>query len=424
MKRRKLLQNLGMGVASLPLLSFENREELKFSEWKDEFTINRFDDEKFWKKFAKTYYQVSDDFTNLENGYFGVQPIPVQKAFMKNIARVNEYSSQYMRTDYNNDYKKIVHGLAEFSSLDEKELLITRNATEAMNIIIQGLDFIKGDEVILHKQDYYSMIEAFQMLEKQKGIKVNFIRIPLIPENDEQIIDAYRNAVTPQTKCILVTHLIHLTGQIMPVKKIADTFRPQGIEIIVDAAHSFAQMDFKLKDLGADFVGVNLHKWFSNPLGVGMLYVDKDRVKDLKPLFGDSRKSVDDITKLGHFGTLATPTVMTIPTARAFNDMITLPVKEKRLRYLQNYWTKQAKNIERVSVTTPTAPDRSCALASFKIEGLGAEETVKKLYKEFKVFTVIRQLEDEQVVRVTPNLYNITKDLDKLLEGLEQLVNY
>ncbi len=421
MKRRKLLQNLGMGLVGLPLLSFDFPRDTEFPEWEEEFSVNNFDDEKFWRRFAKAQYQVSDDFTNLENGYFGVQPITVQKAYVKNIKRVNEYSSQYMRTDYNSDYKSIVRELAEFSSLDEQEILITRNATEAMNIIIQGLDLKAGDEVILHKQDYYSMIEAFQMLEKKTGIKVNFIRIPLIPESDEQIIEAYRSAVTPRTKCILVTHLIHLTGQIMPVKKIAEVFRPMGIEIIVDAAHSFAQMDFKLADLGVDFVGVNLHKWFSNPLGVGMLYVNKNRIKDLKPLFGDRRKSVDDIRKLGHFGTLATPTVMTIPAARAFNEMITLPVKEKRLRYLQNYWTSRAKKIERVSVTTPTEPARSCALASFKIEGQEANETVKMLYDKCKVFTVIRQLEDEQVVRVTPNLYNTVRDLDKLLEGLENL---
>lgn len=421
MKRRKVLQNLGLGVASLPLFSFRNSSFDKPETWEGEFIPDKFDDEKFWKKFSKSHYNVADDFINLENGYFGVQPISVQKAYLNNIEKVNKYSSRYMRTDYSSDYQQIVRQLAEFSRVDEEEILITRNATEAMNIIIQGLELQRGDEVILHKQDYYSMIETFQMLEKQIGIKIRYIRIPLIPENDEQIIEAYREAVSSRTKCILVTHLIHLTGQIMPVKKIADNFRPEGIEIIVDAAHSFAQMDYSLRDLGVDFIGVNLHKWFSNPLGAGMLYVKKDRVKDLKPLFGDSRKSVDDIRKLGHFGTLATPTIMTIPEAKAFNEMVTIPVKEKRLRYLQNYWATKAEKIDRVSVTTPLEPARSCALASFKIDGISAKETVKNLFDQFKVFTVIRQLEDEQVVRVTPNLYNSTKDLDRLLEGLEEL---
>ncbi|MEL7146275.1 MAG: aminotransferase class V-fold PLP-dependent enzyme, partial [Bacteroidota bacterium] len=177
----------------------------------------------------------------------------------------------------------------------------------------------------------------------------------------------------------------------------------------------------KLPDLGVDFVGVNLHKWFSNPLGAGMLYVKSSRIKDLRPMFGDSRKKPDDIKKLGHFGTLATPILMTIPIAQQYNEMITLRSKEGRLRYLQNYWTSRAMKMERVQITTPTANNRSCALASFKIEGQDAKETVRLLHERFKVFTVIRYLEEDQVVRVTPNLYNNVGHMDRLLEGLEYL---
>lgn len=427
MDRRKLLKGLSLGMASLPFVNLnalsheKNIEDL--NNWsKDftskEFTTDKYKDERFWKKFAKQFYKVSDEFINLENGYFGVQSIPVQQAYVKNIERVNAESSRYMRTEFSDDQKKIITNLTRFSGANEGEILITRNATEAMNIIIQGLDLKKGDEVILHKQDYYSMIEAFQMLEKQIGIVVKFIRIPLIPESDQQIIDLYQAAVTSQTKCILATHLIHLTGQIMPIKKMAEVFKSQGIDVIVDAAHSFAQLDYKLPDLGVDFIGVNLHKWFGNPLGIGMLYVKKERIKDLKPLFGDSKKSMDDIKRLGHFGTPSTPTVMTIAAAQAFNEMVTLPLKEKRLRYLQNYWTSAAKSINKVQVTTPTEAARSCALASFKIEGMDTKEVIGKLHEQFKVFTVIRFLEDDEIVRVTPNLYNNTKDLDILLEGL------
>ena len=215
--------------------------------------------------------------------------------------------------------------------------------------------------------------------------------------------------------------MIHLTGQIMPVRKLADRFKPKGIEIIVDAAHSFAQIDFKLKDLGADFVGVNLHKWFGNPLGAGLLFVNKDRIKDLKPLFGDSVDDENNIRKLGHFGTLSVPTLLTIPNALAFNQTVTIPTKEKRLRYLQNYWTSQAKDIPGVIVTTPTDPGRSCAIASFKIEGRETEEVISKLYENTRVFAVIRYLEDDEVVRVTPGLYNLTDELDALLDGIKSI---
>lgn len=420
MDRRKVLKGLGLGIASLPFMSAQASRP-GISDYQTAFDQDHTQDEKFWKKFRKDFYDVPKDFINLENGYFGVQPLPVYRSYLKNIERVNVNSSRYLRTKYGTEIKSIIEDLSEFAGIESKEALITRNATEALNIAILGLDWKEGDEVILSGQDYFSMIEAFEMLEKQKGIKIKRIKIPLIPESDDEILQCYEQAVTPKTKGILVTHMIHLTGQIMPVRKIADRFKPKGVEIIVDAAHSFAQIDFKLKDLGADFVGVNLHKWFGNPLGAGLLYVNKNRVKDLKPLFGDNGDDENDILKLGHFGTLSVPTLLTIPDALAFNKTVTIPTKEKRLRHLQNYWTSQAKDIPGVIVTTPTDPVRSCAIASFKIEGMETKEVISKLYEKTKVFTVIRYLEDDEVARVTPSLYNLKEELDTLLEGIKSI---
>ncbi len=421
MDRRNLLKRVGITVLGLPFTHSSLFANNTRDGWDEAFSEERFSDEAFWKKFKKQYYDISKDFINLENGYFGVQSIPVQKAYFQHIKMINEYSSQYLRGNYPKDFQRIIELLAQFSKVEKEELLITRNATESMNIIIQGLDLKKGDEVILNKQDYFSMIEAFEMLEKKIGINIKVIRIPLLPKSDEEIIQRYEEAVTPKTKCILTTHMIHLTGQIIPIKKIVDRFKPKGINVIVDAAHSFAQIEFGLKDLGADFVGVNLHKWFGNPLGAGLLYVKRSRIKDLKPLFGDSGKDVDDIRKLGHFGTLSVPTILTITEAKAFNDMVTMPLKEKRLRYLQNYWTNEAGNIDRVKVTTPRDPNRSCAIASFAIDGVNTTDVVKGLYEKQNVFTVIRHLENQDIVRVTPTLYNNTKELDVLLEGIAEL---
>ncbi|MEQ9402400.1 MAG: aminotransferase class V-fold PLP-dependent enzyme [Cyclobacteriaceae bacterium] len=418
MNRRNLIRTLGMSAAGLPLLSMELNAGPLLTDWQGSFSDDKVTDENYWKRFRKEYYNVSKDFINLENGYFGVQPIPVHKAYVKNIEKLNQYSSKYLRTEYGKDFRSIVTGLEQFSKVEEGELLITRNATEAMNLIIQGLDLKEGDEVILHKQDYPSMIETFEMLEKTEGIKIKVIRIPLIPKSDKEIVKLYEEAVTDRTRCILTTHMIHLTGQIMPIKAIDDAFRPLGIDVIVDAAHSYTQLDFGLKDLGADFIGVNLHKWFGNPLGAGLLYVKKDRIKDLKPMFGDSSKEVDDINKLGHFGTLSAPTILTIPVAQKFNEMVTIPLKEKRLRYLKDYWTSKAKDMDRVNITTPLDPKRSCAIASFAIDGIKTEEVIRQLNEKHNVFTVIRHLEDQDVVRVTPALYNHPEELNVLLEGI------
>ena len=417
MNRRHLLKTMGLSLATTPLLSVEGFAlDLLFAE------EGHASDEKFWKKFAKQHYNVSSDFINLENGYFGVQPNSVLKAYQANIEKVNAYSSKFMRQEfYQKNYPEIKQALADVSGVLPEELLITRNATEALNILIQGLDLKKGDEVILQHHDYHSMSETVRMLENKIGITLKFVDVPLAPKNHQEIIDIYTDAITNKTRCILVTHLTHLTGQIMPVKEISTIARSKGIDVIVDAAHSFAQIDYRFQDLNADFIGVNLHKWFGNPLGAGLMYVKKERIKDIRPLYGDSKKAIDDIDKLGHYGTPATPIVMTITEAAKFHVMVGILPKEARLRYLKEYWTQRAKNIDRVSITTPLDAQQSCALASFKVEGVTAKDVVKKLDDKFRVFTVIRKLHDDTVVRVTPNLYNSTDDLDRLLEGIEAI---
>ncbi len=415
MNRRQSLKNLGIVLSTLPFISTES---LGFH-YDDKNIKGLIEDEAYWQKFAQKNYTVSDEFINLENGYFGVQPIIVLEAYQKNVTLVNQHSSKFMRQEfYQTHYPLIKQTLATLSGASEEELLVTRNATEALNILIQGIQLNKGDEVILQRHDYHSMIETFQMLEKEKGIVLKFVDVPLVPKSCEEIIALYEAAISARTKCILLTHLTHLTGQIMPVNEISKIAKSKGIDVIVDAAHSFAQIDYKLPDLYADFIGVNLHKWFGNPLGAGLLYVRKDRIKDLKPLYGDHKKAETDINKLGHLGTPATPILMTIPAAASFNSKLTNSKKENRLRYLKNYWTSRAKKIDRVMITTPMDKEQSCALASFKMDGVHAKDIVKQLDENFNVFTVIRKLYNDTVIRVTPNLYNSTKDLDRLLEGL------
>jgi len=389
--------------------------------WQGKFSEAIVADEAFWQRFAKDFYQTSDQFINLENGYFGVQPVPVNEAYHRFIDKVNRESSLYMRTEYWKDAQATMDSLAAFGGVSKEELLVTRNATEAMNILINGFPFKAGDEVILQHHDYHSMIEAFQMLEKRKGIRLRFIDVPLVPESDEEVVKCYENAISPVTTLILLTHLTHLTGQVLPVKCISEMAQQRGVEVMVDAAHSFAHLDYKLPDLGAAMVGVNLHKWFANPLGAGLLYVRKDKIERLSPMFGDVQQPADSISKLGHFGTLASPALLTIPVAAQFNQMISVKVKQERLHYLKSYWTTRAATIKRVEVHTPQAAGSSGAIAAFSIDGLSADDTVKRLLDDHGIFTVKRKLKDREVVRVTPNLYNSTADLARLLEGLQAL---
>lgn len=424
---------LGAGMASLPVMGYAGsfagkkswpaKEGLAanddlFNKWEGRFSETIVQSKTFWESFAADFYNVAPGYINLENGYFGVQPVPVNLAYHHFIDKINRDSSYYMRREYWADWQAVMQSLSTFSGADPEELLITRNATEAMNILINGYPLKAGDEVILQHHDYHSMIEAFQMLELRKGIKLKFLDVPLVPKDDDEVVKLYESAISPVTTLILLTHLTHLTGQVLPVRKITEMAQSKGVEVMVDAAHSFAHLHYKLPDLGAGMVGVNLHKWFANPLGAGLLHVKRENIEKLSPLYGDVSKAVTDINKLGHFGTQPGATLLTLPTAARFNQMITLSVKEARLRYLKTYWANEAAKMDRVEVHTPLSAGQSCGIASFSIDGQSASETAQRLLDDYGVFTVKRILKDREVVRVTPGLYTSTTDLDRLLEGI------
>jgi selenocysteine lyase/cysteine desulfurase len=380
------------------------------------------DDETYWATIA-AQYAPSPDFINLENGYFGMQATPVFAAFQRHQAQVNAENSYFLRERFADQLEDVMQTLARFCGVQRNELLLTRNLIEGMNILLQGYPFKAGDAVICATHDYDSVVETLEMVQQRKNMDVVRIRVPLDPDSDAQIVQLYEDAITAQTKVILVTHLVHRTGQIMPVAKIAAMARRHGVDVMVDAAHSFAQIDYRLPDLDADFVAVNLHKWLGAPLGVGAVYIRQPRIADIAPLYGDTRTAVDDIHKLGHVGTVPPAPILNIVDALDFHQRIGSRNKEARLRYLSQYWLNQVRGLPGVQVLTPRDPARCCAIAVFRIRGIPSSQVAQRLMAEYKVFTVVRGIDVDggDGVRVTPHLYTRLQDLDTLVAGIRQI---
>lgn len=377
-------------------------------------------DEDFWYQVQKAYRQ-SPHFINLESGYFSPAPLEVLESQFDNIKMINEQPSFYMRRRQHKEKKAIKKQLAEFAGVSPDEIVITRNTTEALDTIILGMDLKPGDEAIMTDQDYGSMLETFAMRAKRFGIVNKVITIPLHPKNDNEIIDAYEKAITKKTKVILVTHLINLTGQILPARAIAEMAHAKGIEVIVDAAHSFAQLDYKIPELDCDYYGASLHKWLCCPLGTGIMYMKKEKIEKTWPLFGDTGQPVDSITKFEHIGTHPVSTNLTIASAIKFHNSIGSKRKEERLRYLKNYWVTQVKDLPKVVINTPFEDERSCALANFAIDGMQPNAVADYLYDKHKIFTVGINRESVKGVRVTPHLYTTEAELDLLVKAIQEL---
>ena len=420
--RKKFIQQLGAGalLTSLPSVMFGS-ENLEI-DTKDFDSNGAADDEKYWKKIAHKYYIVSKDYINLENGYYGIQPKPVLQAFQKNINFINADGVRFARKIYPERSAAIKKELASFLQVSDEEIIITRNATEALNIAIQGYPFKEGDEVLICQLDYFSMIETFRMLEKQGKIKVNTFDLPLQPQSEDEIVELYRKQITAKTRVILLTHVSNINGLVAPVAKIAAMAKEKGIDTITDSAHALGQVRFSLPALGSDFVGMNLHKWIGNPIGAGILYIKKERIKEMKVLFGDVNVAEENISKLAHFGTTPFAVTMTIPDSLAFHQLMGIEKLSQRLHYLKSIWMDELKHVNAVEIVSPR--DMTCAIASFRIRDKKTSDVADYLYKQHNILTVNRALGKEGCIRVTPAVYTSADDVRKFVNAVKNYASH
>jgi selenocysteine lyase/cysteine desulfurase len=375
--------------------------------------------EDFWAE-IRTAFPVPADYINLENGYSSPQPAPTYEAFQRHQRYINDGLSFYMRRKKADDSIAVKAQLAELAGCPAEEIVITRNTTESLGTVIHGLDLAPGDEAVMCNQDYGSMLEQFRQQSRRRGLKCVEISIPLTPKDDAEMVDTYAKAITPRTKLMLVSHMVNITGQILPVKKIAGMAHAGGVSVIVDAAHSFAHVNFKVPDLDGDYLGASLHKWLCTPLGAGLLHIKKDRIRGVWPLFGDVTMPDDDIRKLEHLGTQPSWTMLGIADAIRFHNMIGAERKEARLRYLQQYWTGKVRGIPKVYLNTPMG-DRACAIANVGITGRTPKEIADALFDKFRIYTVAIDTVPVKGVRVTPHLYTTTRELDALVKAIGEL---
>jgi selenocysteine lyase/cysteine desulfurase len=375
-------------------------------------------DEAFWSEIRAAYPKYA--YINLENGFSSPEPTPTFEAFQRHQQEINGGLSFYMRRKKAADDVAVKAQLAQLAGVPPDEIVITRNTTESLGTVIHGIDLAPGDEAVMCNQDYGSMLEQFRQQSKRRGLKCVEIAIPLHPKDDDEMVETYAKAFTPRTKLLLVSHMVNITGQILPVRKIADMAHARGAAVIVDAAHSFAHVNFTLPELDGDYLGASLHKWLCTPLGAGILHIKKDKIRTVWPLFGDTTRAEDDIRKLERIGTHPAWTTLAIGDAIRFHNMIGAARKEARLRYLQQYWTDKARGIPKVYLNTP-AGNRACGIANVGITGMTPAALATALFDKHNIFTVAIDTVAVKGTRVTPHVFTTTAELDALVKALGEL---
>lgn len=379
-------------------------------------------DEDYWSTIQNAF-SVSPNIINLNNGGVSPSPLVVQQAVARYNDLSNEGPSYFMWRILDQGREPLREKLAQLAGVDPDEIAINRNATESLNTVIYGLNLEKGDEVIGSKLDYPNIIQAYRQRAMRDGIVYKQLSFDFPIENEEQIVKAYADAITPRTKIIHVTHMVNWVGQVMPVRKISDMAHAKGIEVVCDGAHSFGLMDFKIPDLGCDYLGTSLHKFLSAPIGSGMMWIKKEHIPKIWPLLCNGDPHSGDIRKFETLGTRSFPIEQGIGEAINFHEGIGSKRKEERIRYLKNYWATKVKDIPRVKLHTSLKPQFSCAICGVSIDGMTPGELDSALFNQYKIHTVGIVWENVSCVRVTPHVYTRLTDLDKLAHAIEKIAS-
>ena len=409
--RRNFIHNSIAAGTLFPLFSMDFK--------KDSYSLNDLNrDENYWKKVADMYHQ-NVKFINLESGYFSPSPESVKDYWVNFVNEINESPSYYMRTRQTEMREKVRKKLADYAGIQTDELILTRNTTESMNIIIQGIKLEKGDEILRTNLEYPNIIQALDMRERRFGTKIRIVDVPIHPKSQREIVDMVIGAVNKKTKVILISHMVFLNGQVFPVKEVCAKAREMGLETIVDGAHSFSHVDMDVSEIGCDYYGSSLHKWLGAPLGNGLLYVKKGNAERLWPLYGDTAYDDDNIMKLEHLGTRPCSDQNGIIPAVDFNLEIGKKEKSERLKFLQMRWASELKDNKNIILNTPLGEGQSYGIANVGVKNLRPSELADKLFDDHNIFTV--PIDDDRGirgVRVSPNLYSTVEDIDKFIEAM------
>ena len=417
MNKRTFIKRMGQLSALTPFLPYNLNA---FSGQRPDYPSS--DNEDFWLRIRKDY-ALKRDYINLENGYYCIAPGPTLAKFIDHVKEVNYQGSYYMRTVQWENKARVAKRLADWLGCSEDELIITRNTTESLDMIISGFPWKKGDEAIYAAQDYGAMIDQFEMVSKRYGIVNKVVSVPNHPKSDEEIVELYRQQITSKTRLIMICHMINITGQILPVKKICDMAHSKGVEVMVDGAHCVGHIHVNIEELNCDYYASSLHKWLSTPLGAGILYVKKSKIPQIWPLLAERDKESTDIGRLNHTGTHPVHTDLAIADAMDYLDLVGMERKEKRLRFLQHYWSSALREVPGLLVNTPEDQKRFCGIGNIGVEHMNPSELAKTLLEEFKIYTVPVHNAGVIGCRITPNIYTTTAELDKFIDSMRLIAS-
>lgn len=378
-------------------------------------------DEDFWRQIQQAF-DIDRGMVNLNNGGVAPSPRVVNAAFQRYLAVSNQAPAITMWSWIEPEIEAVRRRLAASFGCDPEEMAITRNASEALEIVQLGIPLERGDEVVTTTQDYPRMLTTWKQRERRDGIVLKQITFPVPPPSQDDLARRIEAAITPRTKVIHVCHITNLTGQIFPIKRICQLGRAKGIEVIVDGAHAYAQFPFKRDDLDCDFYGTSLHKWLTAPIGTGFLYVRRTKIGKIWPLMAAPPEMNENIRKFEEIGTHPAANHNAIVEALDFLEGIGGERKAARLRFLRDRWARRLERLPGVKILTPADAAQSCGLASFTPGSLDVNKLSAHLFDHHRIIVTPIAHAEFNCLRITPNVYTTLAEVDRFCEVMEDVL--
>ncbi len=379
-------------------------------------------DEDFWFE-VRHAFTVDRSMINFNNGGCSPAPRVSQQAMNRYLEMQNMAPAYYMWRQLDPGVENVRRQIADDFGCSPEEIAITRNASESLEICQYGIDLKPGDEILTTNQDYPRMINTWKQRERREGIVLKQVTFDVPPPSTDYLVERIAQGITPRTRIIMICHITNRSGQIFPVRKIAQLGRERGIEVMVDGAHAYAQFPMKRDELDVDYYGTSLHKWLLAPIGTGFLYVRKEKIKKLWPLMAARENQDDNIRKFEEIGTHPAANRLAIAESMIFHQSIGVERKAARLRYLRRRWTDRLSQMKGVGTLTSFDPEQGCGIGLLTIDGKDPREVVETLWNEYRILTVPIITEGEyQGIRVTPNIYSTIDEVDTFCEAVEKIV--
>jgi selenocysteine lyase/cysteine desulfurase len=379
------------------------------------------DDEQFWKV-LRAQFPLTDERAYLNTGGLGASPyavIDAVKAKMDELEKISETG----RTE--ELWRDIKTAAAALFGCEAGELAFTRNATEGINIVCNGLPMKRGDEIITTTHEHVGNTVPWLALLQREGIVIKMFE-PSVASAQETV-DRVAKLITSRTRLISVPHATTTVGLILPIKALSELAKSKNIWLFVDGAQTAGMFPFNLHELGCDAYATSGHKWLLGPKETGLLYVRKDMLDVIQPKFTGAYSADEfDMTKgtlkfhptaqRYEFGTVSIPLRFGLGAAIKFMQRIGMENVWKRDQALSTRLFKGLQEIPHVKILSPVHDADRSALIAIQHE----KSSYLDLQNHLTTFNLRTRGVGEGGVnglRFSTHIYNSFEEVERVLEA-------